>query len=182
VQIRDPETGEPRRTGEDGVLWVRGPNVMQGYLGEPERTREVLVDGWYDTGDIAHLDAEGFLTITDRLSRFSKIGGEMVSHTQVEEALRTALRELAPDAHAEVCITAVNDEHKGERLVAVHTPIPIPFTSLIEHARRAGVPNLFLPRADHSFEVAAMPQLGTGKLDLQGLRTIARERVALSGA
>ena len=78
VRIADPETLQPVPLGQPGLLLVRGPNVMQGYLGQPEKTAEVLHDGWYVTGDIAALDEDGFLTITDRLSRFSKIGGEMV--------------------------------------------------------------------------------------------------------
>ena len=73
--------------GQSGMLLVRGPNVMQGYLGKPEKTAEVLRDGWYVTGDIASLDEDGFLEITDRLSRFSKIGGEMVPHIKIEEKL-----------------------------------------------------------------------------------------------
>jgi acyl-[acyl-carrier-protein]-phospholipid O-acyltransferase/long-chain-fatty-acid--[acyl-carrier-protein] ligase len=84
VRIVDPETREPLPAGAAGLLLVRGPNVMLGYLGKPEKTSEVLLDGWYVTGDIAAEDEDGFLTITDRLSRFSKIGGEMVPHIKVE--------------------------------------------------------------------------------------------------
>ena len=78
MRIVDAETGKPVAVGQSGLLLVRGPNVMQGYLGQPEKTAEVLRDGWYVTGDVAALDEDGFLQITDRLSRFSKIGGEMV--------------------------------------------------------------------------------------------------------
>jgi acyl-[acyl-carrier-protein]-phospholipid O-acyltransferase/long-chain-fatty-acid--[acyl-carrier-protein] ligase len=69
------------------MLLVKGPNVMKGYLGRPEKTAEVLKDGWYTTGDIATMEEDGFLRITDRLSRFSKIGGEMVPHIKIEEKL-----------------------------------------------------------------------------------------------
>ena len=93
VRIVDPETRETLPVGQPGLLLVRGPNVMQGYLGQPEKTAEVLRDGWYQTGDIAALDEDGFLQITDRLSRFSKIAGEMVPHIKVEEKLH----ELAGD-------------------------------------------------------------------------------------
>src|SRR5262245_4113543 len=87
VRIVNPETLQPSPMGEPGLLLVRGPNVMQGYLGRPEKTAEVLRDGFYVTGDIAAIDEDGFLQITDRLSRFSKIGGEMVPHIKVEEKL-----------------------------------------------------------------------------------------------
>ena len=76
VKVVDPETREMLKTGEAGLLLVRGPNAMLGYLNNPEKTAEVIQDGWYDTGDFARLDAEGFIEITGRQSRFSKIGGE----------------------------------------------------------------------------------------------------------
>ena len=98
-----------------GLLLVRGPNVMLGYLGKPEKTAEVLRDGWYVTGDIAALDEDGFLQITDRLSRFSKIGGEMVPHIKVEEKLARAGRRDGAD----VCGYQCRDERKGERLVVL---------------------------------------------------------------
>src|SRR3990167_7574144 len=118
VRIVNPETGEPVPPGQPGLLLVRGPNVMQGYLGMPEKTAEVLRDGWYVTGDIAFLDEDGFLEITDRLSRFSKIGGEMVPHTKVEDTLQ----ELAGSDEPVFAVTGVPDERKGERLVVVPTP------------------------------------------------------------
>src|SRR5262249_34492879 len=87
VQIVEPESSAPAPVGQPGLLLVRAPNVMQGYFGLPHKTAEVLRDGWYVTGDIATMDEDGFLQITDRLSRFSKIGGEMVPHIKVEERL-----------------------------------------------------------------------------------------------
>ena len=88
MKVVDIETGLPVLPGTQGMLLVKGPNVMRGYLGKPEKTAEVLRDGWYTTGDIATMEEDGFLTITDRLSRFSKIGGEMVPHIRVEERLQ----------------------------------------------------------------------------------------------
>ena len=117
VRIVDPDTREPLAAGTPGLLLVRGPNVMLGYLGKAEKTAEVLQDGWYVTGDIAEEDEDGFLTITDRLSRFSKIGGEMVPHIKVEEQLH----ELAGATDQVLVVTAVPDGKKGERLVVLHT-------------------------------------------------------------
>src|SRR5258708_20579815 len=86
-KMGDPETLQPMGVAEPGLLLVRGPNIMLGYLNKPEKTAEVLRDGWYNTGDVARMDEDGFLRIADRLSRFSKFGGDMVPHIKVE-ALR----------------------------------------------------------------------------------------------
>jgi acyl-[acyl-carrier-protein]-phospholipid O-acyltransferase / long-chain-fatty-acid--[acyl-carrier-protein] ligase len=163
VRIVDPETMKPRPVNEPGLMLVRGPNVMKGYLGKPDRTAEVLQDGWYVTGDIAALDEDGFLTITDRLSRFSKIGGEMVPHLKVEEKLH----ELAGATEQVFAVAGVPDEKKGERLIVLYTLPPEQLQRCIEKLPHAGLPNLWLPRADAFFHVAALPLLGTGKLDLR---------------
>ena len=121
VRIVDPDTLQPLPVGQPGLLLVRGPNVMQGYLGQPGKDRaKCLRDGWYVTGDIAALDEDGFLQITDRLSRFSKIGGEMVPHIKVEEKLH----ELAGATEQTFVVTGVPDEKKGERLVVLHKLAP----------------------------------------------------------
>src|SRR5579863_6007092 len=117
VKIVDPETMQPAALDQPGLLLVRGPNVMWGYLNKPEKTAAVLQDGWYNTGDIAMLDEDGFLRVTDRLSRFSKIGGEMVPHIKVEELLQ----DLAGATDQVFVVTAVPDEKKGERLMVLHT-------------------------------------------------------------
>ena len=91
VKTVDPETGEDLPDGREGVVCVKGPQVMAGYLDRPEATAEVLRDGWYWTGDLGLVDPDGFIRITDRLSRFSKIGGEMVPHRAVESAILEAL-------------------------------------------------------------------------------------------
>ena len=103
AKIVHPATLEPIPHNSEGLLLVRGPNRMAGYLDQPERTAEATCDGWYVTGDIAAIDDEGFLRITDRLSRFSKIGGEMVPHLKVEEAIAEHLGD------APCCVTAVAD-------------------------------------------------------------------------
>jgi acyl-[acyl-carrier-protein]-phospholipid O-acyltransferase / long-chain-fatty-acid--[acyl-carrier-protein] ligase len=169
VRIVDPDTREPLAAGTPGLLLVRGPNVMLGYLGRPEKTAEVLQDGWYVTGDIATEDEDGFLTITDRLSRFSKIGGEMVPHIKVEEQLH----ELAGATEQRFVVTAVPDGKKGERLVVLHTLTPEELKPVLERLGESGLPNLWIPRPNQFFPVEDLPHLGTGKLDLRRIKEMA---------
>ena len=169
VRIVDPDTRAPLSVGTPGLLLVRGPNVMQGYLGKPEKTSEVLRDGWYITGDIAAQDEDGFLTITDRLSRFSKIGGEMVPHIKIEEQLH----ELAGATEQCFAVTGVPDGKKGERLVVLHTLAPDALEGILEKLPQSGLPNLWIPRANQFFLIEELPHLGTGKLDLRRIREIA---------
>jgi acyl-[acyl-carrier-protein]-phospholipid O-acyltransferase / long-chain-fatty-acid--[acyl-carrier-protein] ligase len=169
VRIVNPETMEPLPTGQAGLLLVRGPNVMQGYLGRPDLTAEVLRDDWYATGDIASLDEDGFLTITDRLSRFSKIGGEMVPHIKIEEKLH----ELAGVTEQVFAVTGVPDGKKGERLVVLYTLPEDQIQSVLEKLAQLDLPNLWIPRPNQFFHVDALPHLGTGKLDLRAIRKLA---------
>jgi len=169
VRIVDPDSQAPVPVGTSGLLLVRGPNVMAGYLGQPEKTAAVLRDGWYITGDVATLDEDGFLTITDRLSRFSKIGGEMVPHIKVEEKLH----ELAEVTEQCFVVTGVPDEKKGERLVVLHTWPADRVAPVLEKLAGSDLPNLWKPRPDQFFHVEALPVLGTGKLDLRQVRELA---------
>ena len=171
MRIVDPETQEAVSVGAAGLLIVRGPNVMQGYLGKPEKTKEVLRDGWYITGDIAAQDEDGFLTITDRLSRFSKIGGEMVPHVKIEERLH----EIAGVTEQTFVVTGVPDEKKGERLVVLHLLKQEDLKVVLERLPEAGLPNLWMPRANQFFFVEELPHLGTGKLDLRRIRELATQ-------
>ncbi len=160
---------------QDGLLYVTGPNVMQGYLGQDELTRQVVKQGWYKTGDIAHMDDEGFLHITGRLSRFSKIGGEMVPHLRIEEELMKVLGDDPEDEKIQVCVTAVPDEKKGERLIVLYLKTAVTVDQMRAALSAAGLPNLFVPGSDSFFEVEQIPILGTGKLDLKHARTLANE-------
>jgi acyl-[acyl-carrier-protein]-phospholipid O-acyltransferase/long-chain-fatty-acid--[acyl-carrier-protein] ligase len=171
VRVVDPDSREPVAAGTPGLLLVRGPNVMKGYLGKPEKTAEVLQDGWYVTGDIAAEDEDGFLAITDRLSRFSKIGGEMVPHIKVEEQLQ----ELAGATEQRFVVTAVPDGKKGERLVVLHTLPADELKPVLDQLGESGLPNLWTPRANQFFAVEEFPHLGTGKLDLRKIKEIALE-------
>ncbi|MFQ5750193.1 MAG: AMP-binding protein, partial [Planctomycetota bacterium] len=171
VKIVDPESREPVAPGTPGLLLVRGPNVMRGYLGRPDLSGKVLQDGWYETGDIVRKDADGFLHITDRLSRFSKIGGEMVPHGRVEEALH----EVYKKDGRHFAVTAVLDERKGERLAVLATVPPEAVPGLLEGLAARGLPNLFIPRRDSFVFVAEIPLLGSGKTDLRAVRDAAKE-------
>src|SRR5713101_4274 len=169
IRIIDPDSGEALPVDKPGLLLVRGPNVMVGYLNRPEKTAEVLKDGWYNTGDIATQDEDGFLRITDRLSRFSKIGGEMVPHIKVEEKLHELL-----EADGQVlAVTAIPDEKKGERLVVVHTLNEEILKDCLAKLSNSDLPALWKPRPDQFLHVEQLPYLGTGKLDLRRLREIA---------
>jgi acyl-[acyl-carrier-protein]-phospholipid O-acyltransferase / long-chain-fatty-acid--[acyl-carrier-protein] ligase len=174
VRIVDPETQAPKAVGEPGLLLVRGPNVMQGYLGLPEKTAAVLKDGWYTTGDMATLDEDGFLQITDRLSRFSKIGGEMVPHVKLEDVLQ----DLSGMTDRVFAVTGVPDDKKGEKLIVLHTLGDEPLKACLAKLPSAGLPNLWVPRASQFFQVETIPHLGTGKMDLRKIRDIALERTA----
>ena len=163
VKIIDPETKEELGPNQEGLLLVRGPNVMQGYLGEPEKTDEVLQDGWYNTGDIARIDGEGYVYITGRYSRFSKIAGEMVPHGGVEEEIHKVLGV----SETRVIVTGVPDTRKGERLIVLHLPIKKTPRQIVDNLRKDGLANLWIPKSRDFFQIEEIPLLGTGKLDLK---------------
>jgi acyl-[acyl-carrier-protein]-phospholipid O-acyltransferase/long-chain-fatty-acid--[acyl-carrier-protein] ligase len=169
VRIVDPETLRTVPVGNPGLLLVRGPNVMKGYLGRPNETAKVIRDGWYVTGDIAALDEDGFLEITDRLSRFSKIGGEMVPHIKVEERLQ----DLVESGEQVFAVTSGPDEKKGERLLVLHTLTEDRMALCASRLNEIGLPNLWTPRQDAFFKVESLPCLGSGKLDLRRIRELA---------
>ena len=177
VRILDVVTGEPVPIGHSGLLLVRGPNVMRGYLGKPEKTAEVLRDGWYTTGDVAALDEDGFLQITDRLSRFSKIGGEMVPHIKVEEKLH----EVAGVTEQTFVVTSAPDEKKGERLVVLHKLADDKLAAVLEKLGASDLPNLWKPKADAFYRVENFPLLGTGKLDLRKVKEVAGQLAVAEG-
>jgi acyl-[acyl-carrier-protein]-phospholipid O-acyltransferase/long-chain-fatty-acid--[acyl-carrier-protein] ligase len=174
AEIRDPDTGEKRSLHESGMLWLRGPNIFQGYLNAPEVNADVLQDGWFKTGDIGRFDEDGFLYIEGRLSRFSKIGGEMVPHETIETKV---LRALSIDEQGEriIAIMGVPDATKGEALVLLST-IELDQPALRSALAATGVPNLWIPRTIH--RVDAIPALASGKLDLVGCKKLAEEAMA----
>lgn len=171
VRIVDPDTEERLPHGVPGLLMVKGPNIMKGYLGQPEKTAAVLKDGWYNTGDIATIDEEGFIVITDRLARFSKIAGEMVPHTKVEETLHKLL-DMNEQTFA---VTSVPDEQKGERLIVLHTLMDGELEVLVDKLKDSELPNLWRPKPTSFYRIAEIPVLGTGKMDLKRIKTLAKE-------
>ncbi len=163
AEIREPESDGKLSLHETGMLWLRGANIFEGYLNESERTTEVLVDGWLKTGDIGRFDEDGFLYIEGRLSRFSKIGGEMVPHETLEHKILDLLNLSGRDERP-IAIVGVEDEAKGEALVLL-SAADVDLADLRTKLHQAGVPNLWIPKQVQRVE--AIPILASGKLDLK---------------
>jgi acyl-[acyl-carrier-protein]-phospholipid O-acyltransferase/long-chain-fatty-acid--[acyl-carrier-protein] ligase len=174
VEVRDPETGAVLGTGEPGLLWVTGPHVMLGYLNQPELSEAVLEDGWYNTGDIVTIDADGFISIVGRQSRFAKVGGEQVPFAAIEEVL-AALTGGSEDGAPRAVVTAVPDEATGERLVVLHTALDQSPDELVRRLAEAGLPRLFIPAPVDFYEIETMPLIGIGKVDLEAINRIAQQ-------
>ena len=172
AKVVDPETGAKLPYGRQGLLMIKGPHVMRGYLNEPEKTAEVLKDGWYATGDVAVIDRDGFIYLKGRWgSRFSKIAGEMAPHEAVEERLHKA----AGLAEQTFVVTAVPDEQRGERLVVLYAGYAGDIPALLAKAKAEGLPGLWTPSASSFYRVEAFPVLGSGKLDLKELKALAEK-------
>ena len=173
ARVVDPETFEPLPLGSPGMLLVKGPNVMKGYLEQPEETAKVMRDGWYVTGDIAEIDTDGFIYITGRLSRFSKIGGEMVPHVRIEEEILKVLGE--EEGEIKLVVSSVPDERKGERLVVIHVPLSLKPDEICRRLAAAGLANLWIPSPDSFHQVESIPVLGSGKTDLKAVNDLAKQ-------
>ena len=169
VRSVNPETGETLPRGTEGMIHIRGPQIMSGYLDNPEATAKVLIDGWYTTGDLGYLDEDGFLVITGRLSRFAKIAGEMVPHEGVEAAIVQA---AGIDERA-VAVTSIPDAKRGERLAVIHTAWETTPAEVCKKLIAGTIPKLWIPSAEDFVEVEEIPILGTGKLDLRAIREVA---------
>lgn len=175
VRLTDPATDQPVPLDHQGIIWLRGSNIFQGYLKQPQKTSEVLKDGWFRTGDVGRMDEDGFLYIEGRISRFSKIGGEMVPHETVEAAVLKVL-ELDGDTERRIAIVGIPDEQKGESIVLLST-IAGPALEqecidlrykLLDH----GLPSLWCPKA--IIPVPEIPVLASGKLDIKACESLAR--------
>jgi len=177
AEIREPESERKLSLFETGMLWLRGANIFEGYLHDPKRTAEILRDGWLKTGDIGRFDEDGFLYIEGRLSRFSKIGGEMVPHETIEQKIIDLL-ELSGREERPIAIVGVQDEAKGEALVLL-SAVDIDLAELRKKLQEAGVPNLWIPK--NVQRVEAIPVLASGKLDLKKCQERAAERGDANG-
>jgi acyl-[acyl-carrier-protein]-phospholipid O-acyltransferase/long-chain-fatty-acid--[acyl-carrier-protein] ligase len=171
AEIREPETDRKLSLHETGMVWFRGVNVFEGYLHDEERTADVLHGRWLKTGDIGRFDEDGFLYIEGRLSRFSKIGGEMVPHEAVEQKIVDLLGFSGRDERV-VAIVGVQDLAKGEALILL-AGLDINLAQLRDKLREAGVPNLWIPKK--ICRVDTIPVLASGKLDLRRCQELAAQ-------
>ncbi|MFM2168215.1 MAG: hypothetical protein RIS79_2586, partial [Verrucomicrobiota bacterium] len=175
LRITHPESGAPQSLHQSGMIWFKGPNVFDGYLNDPKRTADVIQDGWFRTGDIGRLDMDGFLYIEGRLSRFSKIAGEMVPHETVEEAMVKSMG-LENETVRKIAVVGVPDAERGEALILLTAmpggPEHQEILDLRYRLLDKGVPPLWIPKK--MIRVAEIPVLASGKLDVQGCEKIAR--------
>lgn len=174
AKVVDPETFSLLPFNEEGLLLIKGPNVMKGYLGSPEKTSEVIRNGWYITGDIATIDKDGFIHITDRLSRFSKIAGEMVPHIKIEEEIL----DILGTREQSCAVTAVSDEKKGEALVVFYKGTVLP-DELWGRLNQKEIPKLWIPKRENFYQVDDIPLLGSGKRDLRKIKEMAQQMVCV---
>ena len=168
MKVVDPATREPLPAGKEGLLMVKGPNVMKGYLDAPELTTEAIKDGWYLTDDIARIDEEGFVTIEDRFSRFTRIGGELVPHLAVEEALQSG---LGLEKRV-VAAASIPDGKGGEKLAVLYAAGDAARLRAIIAA--SALHPAWQPSDENYFKVDRIPLIG-GKLDLKAISQKALE-------
>lgn len=175
LKITHPDTGKPVPLHQSGMIWFKGANVFEGYLNDPKRTADVLQDGWFRTGDIGRVDLDGFLYIEGRLSRFSKIAGEMVPHETVEESLVKAMG-LENETARKIAVVGVPDIDKGEALILLTSmpggPEHQEILDLRYRLLDKGMPPLWIPKK--MIRVSDIPVLASGKLDVQSCEKIAR--------
>ncbi len=171
IRITDPDTGNTVQPGGEGLIHIKGPNVMRGYLNRDELTDETIQHGWYNTGDMGVLDEDGFFSITGRLSRFCKIGGEMVSLSLVEKALQEAF-DLQPD---QLIALRLEDERKGERIGVLTSKQDLDSNDLPKRLSELKIPNLWKPKANDWIFVEKIPLLGSGKIDFRASQCLANK-------
>lgn len=178
LRITDPATDEDLPLDQQGIIWLRGPNVFRGYLNNPKKTAEVIIDGWFRTGDVGRVDADGFLYIEGRISRFSKIGGEMVPHETVEATINRVLG-LDNETERRIAIVGIPDEQKGEAIVLLSTlageAVEQECLDLRYKLLDAGLPSLWCPKV--ILAVDDIPVLASGKLDIKGCESLAQQQL-----
>lgn len=169
VKIVDPDTFETLPPDTPGLMLVKAASVMKGYLNDPENTAKVLRDGYYVTGDIATMSVDGYITITGRLSRFSKIAGEMVPHELVE----MSINEVLQSETKLIAVTGKSDSKRGEKLIVFYATDDLTPEKMVEALREKNLPNLWIPKADDFIKIDSIPLLGSGKVDLQEVKRMA---------
>jgi acyl-[acyl-carrier-protein]-phospholipid O-acyltransferase/long-chain-fatty-acid--[acyl-carrier-protein] ligase len=173
ARVVDPSTGKVLPQNTQGLLDLQGANVFNGYLKNREATEAAIIDGWFRTGDLARIDEDDFLFIEGRLSRFSKLGGEMVPHGRVEQVIAECFG-LHDAEEPMVAVTGTSDDTKGEALVLLAS-MDIEASDLRARLLKEGIPNLWIPRV--ILKVEAIPHLATGKLDLQGMNELVASKL-----
>ena len=171
MKVTDPTTNEDLPLNEAGTLWLKGANIFRGYLNKEELNEEILQGEWFNTGDIARIDQDGFVTLEGRISRFSKIAGEMVPHEGVEEEVNKIL-DLVNVDERKTAIIGVPDEKKGEALVLLTSLSDVASQELKKSLISQGVPALWCPKV--IVQVPEIPMLATGKLDIAECHQVVR--------
>ncbi len=182
VRLTDPDDDDkPLPLSEQGMIWLRGANVFRGYIGRDDLNATVFRDGWFKTGDLGTVDLNGFLTLGGRRSRFSKVGGEMVPHEVVENAIESFVQVPEGFTGRAIAIVGVPDAQRGEALVmlsCVHqSNLPQALDEIRSYLVEQGIPRLWSPR--DIIPVEAIPVLPTGKMDLRGCQILANEALGL---
>jgi len=174
VKVVDLDTDTDLPPGREGMILVRGPQIMQGYLNKPEQTAKVKRGDWFVTCDLGIIDQDGFLTITGRLSQFSKIGGEMVPHLAVEKEIL----QVSGSSEQNLAVTSVPDYKRGERLAVVYTDLGMTPQEVVKRLQEVEMSKLWIPDAGDFVHVDQLPVLGTGKIDLRNIKEIAAQALA----
>lgn len=182
VRITDPDDDNVRLTlNEQGMIWFKGPNVFKGYVGRDDLNEGIFKDGWFKTGDLGKVDLNGILTLGGRRSRFSKVGGEMVPHEVVENAIEDFVPHPEGFAGRAVAVVGVPDAQKGEALVLLSCVHQSQLTQALDEIRthlvEQGLPRLWCPR--EIIPVETIPALPTGKMDLRGCQMLANEALGI---